>query len=191
LQAVLVRWLQSLLSKSVGLWPVRLCGLGLIFLGLWHLSQAVTSNSESTAITAMGEMLLGLFVLLVSSREKLLEPFDRAVKYAQGVEGAHRHQWYGFKGQRVRIELDAKRQIWFSSLDIAAILDLDLATKPFELFGTSQYRKFPKKTDAYLFESGLMHLLKVSQHSDAKALRLWIEREVRLDIARQRIQGRL
>jgi hypothetical protein len=178
-----VRWLQSLLSKSVGLWPVRFCGVGLILLGLWHLSKAAASNSESIAITAMGEMLLGLLVLLVSSRQQLLEPFDRAVKYAQGVEGAHRHQWYGFKGQRVRVQLDIMQQIWFSSLDIAAILDLDLATKPFALFGSSQYRQFPKKTDAYLSESGLKHLLKVSQH--------WIEREIHLDIDRQRIQGRL
>src|SRR5258706_12100062 len=37
----------------------------------------------------------------------LFDSLEAAKHHVQGVEGDHRHEWYAFKGQRVRVFLDA------------------------------------------------------------------------------------
>jgi len=53
----------------------------------------------------------------------------RAKRYVEGVEGDVRHEWYAFKGQRVRVFLDDDRQSWFAFSEIAQMLDLQAVRK--------------------------------------------------------------
>ena len=101
-----------------------------------------------------------------------------AKRYVEGVEGDHRHEWYAFKGQRVRVFLDAKQQPWFALSEIAFILGLEADEKTFRHYGSSELAIPESASEKCLSESGLRRLIKYSTHSDARALGLWMEREV-------------
>src|SRR5438105_4106124 len=49
-----------------------------------------------------------------------------AKRHVEGVEGDHRHEWYAFRGQRVRVFLDANQEPWFALNEIAFILSIQV-----------------------------------------------------------------
>jgi len=108
----------------------------------------------------------------------IFTPFEKAKRYVEGVEGDHRHEWYAFRGQRVRVFLDADQRPWFALNEIAFILSIKLSEKPFSHYGPHQLGVPESASESCLSESGLRHLLKYSPHPDAGALRLWLDREV-------------
>ena len=65
-----------------------------------------------------------------SWKQSFLAPLEWAKRYVEGVEGDERHEWYAFKGQRVRVFLDEKQQPWFAVNEIAFILALEVDEKP-------------------------------------------------------------
>ena len=101
-----------------------------------------------------------------------------AKRYVEGVEGDHRHEWYAFKGQRVRVFLDAKRQPWFALNEIAFILSLQADEKTFRHYGSRELAIPESAGEKCLSESGLRRLIKYGTHPDAGALGLWLDREV-------------
>lgn len=119
----------------------------------------------------------------------LFTSLERAKRYVQGVEGAHRHEWYAFKGQRVRVFLDDMEQPWFALEDIAFILALKGAERTFRHYGPREYGVPASASEPCLSESGLRRLIKYSRHPDAGALGTWLERDV-LRMLRNKQRGR-
>jgi len=108
----------------------------------------------------------------------LFDSLEAAKHHVQGVEGDHRHEWYAFKGQRVRVFLDANRQPWFALNEIAFILSIKVDKETFRHYGPREYGIPESASEACLSESGLRRLIKYSGHPEAGALGLWLEREV-------------
>ncbi len=135
-----------------------------------------------------GNATLAIFLLIATAglavffswnwTGSLFAPFEWARRYVQGVEGDHRHEWYSFKGQRVRVLLDATGQPWFALNEITHILDLGAEQGMFRHYGPHEYGVPESASEPYLSESGLWRLIKYSAHPDADALGLWLEREV-------------
>ena len=103
---------------------------------------------------------------------------ESAKRHVEGVEGDHRHEWYAFKGQRVRVFLDANQQPWFALNEIAFILSIKVDKRTFRHYGSHEYGIPESASENCLSESGLRRLIKYSPHPEAGALGLWLEREV-------------
>ena len=112
----------------------------------------------------------------------------RAKQYVEGVEGGHRHEWYAFKGQRVRVFLDENAHPWFALNEIAFILDLKVDRDTFRRYGPEEVGVPATATEKCLSEAGLRRLVGHSSHRDAAALGLWMERDV-LRILRNRAEA--
>jgi hypothetical protein len=120
-----------------------------------------------------------------SWRQSFLAPLEWAKRYIEGVEGDERHEWYAFKGQRVRVFLDEKQRPWFPLDEIAFILALKVDEKTFRSYGPNEIGTPEAASEKCLSENGLRRLIKYSSHRDAGALGLWLERDV-LRILRNR-----
>ena len=104
--------------------------------------------------------------------------FEWAKRHVQGVEGAHRHEWYGFRGQRVRVFIDEQRRPWFALNEIAFILGLAADGDAFRLYGPDEIGTPESASETCLSESGLRRAIKYSMHPAAPALGVWLERDV-------------
>lgn len=111
-----------------------------------------------------------------------------AKRHIEGVEKNQRHEWYAFKGMRVRVFLDAKQQPWFAVKDIAFILKLKVDGDTFRHHAALEVGVPEAAAESCLSERGLPRLIKYSTHADAGALGLWLEREV-LRVLRNRFGG--
>ena len=108
----------------------------------------------------------------------LFAPFEWAKRYIDGAEGSHRHEWYSFRGQRVRVFLDEKQQPWFALDEIAFILSLKGDDHAFRHYAPHEYGIPASASETCLSEIGLRRLIKYSKHPDAGALGIWLERDV-------------
>ena len=116
----------------------------------------------------------------------LFAPFEWAKRYVEGVEGDHRHEWYAFKGQRVRVFLDEKQQPWFALDEIAYILALKVDKATFRNYGPHECAIPESASERCVSASGLRRLIKYSAHPEAGALELWLERDVLRVLRRRR-----
>ena len=116
----------------------------------------------------------------------IFTPFEKAKRYVEGVEGEHRHEWYAFRGQRVRVFLDADQRPWFALNEIAFILAIKADEEAFRHYGPQELGIPESASENCLSESGLRRLIKYSPHPDASALRLWLDREVLRMLAKRR-----
>jgi hypothetical protein len=108
----------------------------------------------------------------------LFTSLGRAKSYVEGAEGGHRHEWYAFKGQRVRLFLDNRQRPWFAANDVAFILDIKDGKSTFRRYGPHEYRVLESASEPCISEAGLRRLIKYSAHPDAGALGIWLERDV-------------
>ena len=108
----------------------------------------------------------------------LFTPFEWAKRYIEGAEGDHRHEWYSFRGQRVRVFLDEKQQPWFALNEIAFILSVEGGESAFRHYGPHEYGIPESASERCVSEIGLRRLIKYSTHPDAGALGIWLERDV-------------
>ena len=113
-----------------------------------------------------------------------------AKHYVEGVEGDHRHEWYAFKGQRVRVFLDEDREPWFPVSEIAPILELETGEKAFRHYGREEYAIPDSAPEPCLSERGLRRLIRYSAHREAGALGLWLDREVMRVLKNRRDRSR-
>ena len=120
----------------------------------------------------------------------LFTMLHRATRYVEGVEGDHRHEWYAFRGKRVRVFLDATQHPWFALSEIAYILELEPDESTFRHYGSLEYATPASAGEKCLSESGLRRLIRYSAHPDAGALGLWLERDV-LRLLRNRAERNL
>ncbi len=165
-------------KPGVGLWFLRIASLVGIFAALAAIGFAVRDGNKLSA-SLLVVVSAGCGVLLAWSwRGALLTPFERATRYVEGVEGDHRHEWYAFKGQRVRVFLDARQRPWFALKDVAFILAQDASAQAFRHYQAHEFGDPGESGEACLSEIGLRRLIKYSRHRDAGALGVWLEREV-------------
>ena len=156
----------------------------MIFLRIASLAGIIASfvaigifvrDKDSQAAGFLVFVAAGCGILFAWSwRGAYLAPFEWARRYVQGVEGDHKHEWYVFKGRRVRVTLDADSAPWLAIDDIAPILEIDPGAATFRHYGTDEYSAQGK----CLSVRGLRRLVKYSNHRDAGALGLWLDREV-------------
>jgi len=107
-----------------------------------------------------------------------------------GVEHTGRHEWYGFKGRRVRLFLDAGGAPWFLLRDITPILGVEDPDQALRHYGASEIAPLDAaERERCLSEAGLRRLLAHTPHSEAGAMLLWLEREVLLPLRRRRGGG--
>jgi len=109
-----------------------------------------------------------------------------ARKKVQGVEHAGRHDWYGFHGSTIRVFFDERRNPWMAAKEIAHILAIGDVPGAFRGYRASEFAKQPFANDEYcLSEAGLRRLLNQSQHPEAHAMLLWLERDVLFPLQRR------
>ena len=119
-------------------------------------------------------------------KDMLFAPFQWARAKIEGAEGDHRHEWYNYRGQRVRVFFDELHAPWFAAKDICGILGLGRRDDPFRHFGAKEYAVPESAGEPCLSEAGLRRLIKYSKHPDAVGLGPWLDREVLQMIARRR-----
>jgi hypothetical protein len=137
-----------------------------------HRGQTFPATMLLFVIVALGVMFSW------SWTGSLFSALARAKSYVEGVEGDSRHEWYAFKGQRVRVFLDANQQPWFALNEIAYILSLQVDEKTFRHYGARELGTPESASEKCLSERGLRRLIRHSTHADAGALGLWLERDV-------------
>jgi hypothetical protein len=145
------------------------------------------------AFTTLGAFALfavaGVVIVLVYTfdvPEVLFSGYYAAKKKVQGVEHAGRHDWYSFHGATIRVFFDERHNPWMAAKEIAHLLAAGEIPEAFRGYRSSEFARQPFAKDEYcLSEAGLRRLLKSSQHPEAHAMLLWLEREVLFPLQRR------
>ena len=172
-------------ERTGRVWFFRIASLVAVFAVIAAIGLFFRKGEAAPAILLLFMAPVLAVVLSWSWTGSLFTPFEWAKRYVEGVEGVHRHEWYAFKGQRVRVVLDEKQQPWFALNEIAYILAFNADEKTFRHYGPHEYGIPESEFESYLSESGLRRLIKYSAHPEAGALGIWLEREV-LRVLRRR-----
>ena len=130
---------------------------------------------------------LVVLVYVFNAPQLLFSVFDAARRKVRGVEHGGRHDWYGFRGTTMRLFFDEAGRPWIAMKEIAQVLEIGDAARAFSHYRPAEFAAQPfAKGEQCLSENGLRRLLEHSQHPDAHALLLWLEREVLLPLQRRR-----
>jgi len=170
-------------------WVFRIASL-LAFFGLiFAISVALRRGNTDAAILLV--LIAPAFAVALSWgwTGLLFAPFEWAKRYVDGAEGDHRHEWYGFKGQRVRVFLDAEQQPWFACNEIAFLLGIDDQKAAFRSYAAHEFGTPESASERCLSETGLRRLIKYSAHPDAVALGVWLERDVLRMLRNRKARG--
>jgi len=159
-------------------WILRIAALAAIVAVLAGIGMFIRKGDAFGAMTLV--FVLPLFAVALSWlwTGLLFAPFEWAKRHVQGVEGAHWHEWYAFRGQRVRVFLDEQQRPWFALNEIAFILGLAADGDAFRLYGPDEMGTPESAPEPCLSESGLRRAIKYSLHPAAPALGIWLERDV-------------
>lgn len=134
--------------------------------------------------------IVGAVVVLVyvlDAPQAIFSIFAAARRKVQGIEHDGRHDWYGFRGTRMRLFFDETGKPWIAAKEITQVLEIRDVAEKFRSYGRAEFAAQPSASgEQCLSEAGLRRLLKYSQHRDAHALLLWFEREVMLPLQRRR-----
>ncbi len=165
-------------ERPVLKWVLRIASIGVIIGVLFGIGGAMKKGDTFTAAMLVF-LVAGLGALFAWSwTGAIFSSLASAKQFVEGVEGDHRHEWYAFKGRRVRVFLDEKTQPWFALNEIAFILALEVDTDTFRHYSGHEIAIPEAATEKCLSEAGLRRLIRYSKHPDAGALGLWLEREV-------------
>ena len=159
-------------------WLMRIASLAAIIAAVAAIGYFLHRGDTLIAVLLVAAVPLLAVVFSWLWTGTLFTSLERATRYVQGVEGDHRHEWYSFKSQRVRVFLDEAQRPWFPVDEIAFILEFKVANNTFRHYGPEEYGTPESASEPCLSESGLRRLIKYSTHPDAGALHNWLEREV-------------
>ena len=148
------------------------------------------------AFTSLGAFglfaMAGVVIVLVYTfdvPEMLFAGFYKARRKVRGVEHAGRHDWYGFHGSTIRVFFDERRNPWLAAKEVAHILAAGDIPEAFRGYRFGEFAQQPFAGNEYcLSEAGLRRLLKGSQHPEAHAMLLWLERDVLFPLQRRPIR---
>jgi hypothetical protein len=164
--------------RTARTWFLRIASLGGVLAAIVAIGVFLRRGDALSAGILVFAAVACSILFARSWTGALFDGLEAAKRHVQGVEGDGRHEWYAFKGQRVRVFLDANRQPWFALDEIAFILSIKADKETFRHYGPHEYGIPESASEACLSESGLRRLIKYSAHPEAGALRLWLEREV-------------
>jgi hypothetical protein len=165
-------------ERTARVWFFRVVSLVAILAAFAAIGVFVRKGDALHATLLVATVPVLAFVFSRSWTRSLFTLLESAKRYVEGAEGGHRHEWYSFKGQRVRVFLDVKQRPWFALNEIAFILAVKDEKNTFRHYGPHEYGIPESATERCLSESGLRRLIKYSAHPDAGALGIWLEREV-------------
>jgi hypothetical protein len=165
-------------ERPILTWVFRIGSLIAIFVVLAAIGVLVRKGDVLHATVLVVTVPLLAYVFSRSWTGLLFTSLEWAKRYVDGAEGDHRHEWYSFKGQRVRVFLDEMQRPWFALNEIAFILAVKDERNTFRHYGPHEYGIPDAATERCLSEAGLRRLIKYSAHPDAGALGVWLEREV-------------
>jgi len=165
-------------ERPVLTWVFRIASVLAIVAVLAAISLLDRKRDALYAIMLVATVPLLAFLLSRVWTGWLFTSLARAKSYVEGAEGGHRHEWYSFKGQRVRVFLDKMQRPWFAVNDVAFILDIKDEKSAFRRYGPREYGIPESASEHCISELGLRRLIKYSAHPDAGALGIWLEREV-------------
>lgn len=174
-------------ERPVRTWLFRIASLAAVFALIAGISLVLRRGDSNLAI---GLVFLAPPVAVAFAwcwTPSVFAPFEWAKRYIDGAEGEHRHEWYSFRGQRVRVFLDEKQQPWFALNEIAFILSVEDEAHSFRHYAAHEYGIPESASEPCLSGIGLRRLIKYSKHPDAGALGIWLERDV-LRTLRKRIE---
>jgi len=128
-------------------------------------------------------------VWILDVPQLLFTAIDAARHKVAGVEHGGRHEWYAFKGRRVRVFLDGSGAPWFALNEIAYLLDLEDPGSLLRHFGTAEADAPPfAGGEKCLSEAGLRRLLAHTQHPEAGPMKIWLEREVLFPLQHRKVR---
>ena len=159
-------------------WFIRIASLAAIIAVVAAIGVFFRKGDSLSAIFLLFMVPLLAVVFSWSWTGSLFTSLEWAKRYIEGAEGDHRHEWYSFKGQRIRVFFDEAQRPWFAVNEIAFVLDLKDEKHTFRHYGPDEYGNLESASERCLSESGLRRLIKYSAHPDAGALGIWLEREV-------------
>lgn len=165
-------------QRSGRLWLIRIALLAAVVAVTAGIGLAVRKGHAGLAILLLFTVPVIAYLLSRNWTESLFTSFEWAKRYVEGVEGDHRHEWYAFRGERVRVFLDDMDRPWFALNEIAFILGVEDDEKTFRHYAPHEYGIPGSASEHCLSERGLRRLLKSSTHPEAGALEIWLEREV-------------
>jgi hypothetical protein len=165
-------------ERAIRTWFFRIVSVVAIFAVFVGISMFLRKGDVLHAAMLIATVPVLAFMFSRSWTELLFTLLERAKRYVEGAEGGHRHEWYAFKGQRVRVFLDERQRPWFALNEIAFILAVKDERNTFRHYGPHEYGIPESASEHCLSEAGLRRLIKYSPHPDAGALGLWLEREV-------------
>jgi len=164
-------------------WIVR-CVAAALSVGFFLWAGSHVRESAFLLFPIVG-VAIGL-VWIFDVPQWLFSGIDAARHKVAGVEHAGRHEWYGFRGRRVRLFLGADGSPWFLVRDVAPILgvdDPDHALSHYEAFEAAPLAA--AEGERCLSEVGLRRFLAQTPHAESGAMLLWLEREVLLPLRRR------
>ena len=159
-------------------WFFRIASLAAIIAVVAAIGVFFRKGDSLIAILLLATVPVLAVVFSWTWTGSIFTSLEWAKRYVDGAEGDHRHEWYSFKGQRIRVFLDEAQRPWFAVNEIAFVLDLKDEKQSFRHFGPDEYGNPESASERCLSESGLRRLIKYSAHPDAGALGIWLEREV-------------
>ena len=164
--------------STIRTWAFRIVSLVAIFAVFAAIGVFVRRDDALHATMLVAIVPILAFVFSRSWTGFLFTLLEGAKRRVEGVEGDHRHEWYSFKGQRIRVFLDAGQRPWFALNEIAFILAVKDEKRTFRHYRPNEYGIPDSASEHCLSETGLRRLIKYSPHPDAGALGIWLEREV-------------
>jgi hypothetical protein len=165
-------------ERPVLIWVYRIASLVAILAVLAAIGMFIRKRDTFHATVLVATIPLLAYVFSRTWTGLLFTALHRAKRYVEGAEGEHRHEWYSFKGQRVRVFLDGAQRPWFALNEIAFILGVKAGKNAFRHYGPHEFGIPESAAEHCLSEVGLRRLIKFSPHPDANALGNWLEREV-------------
>lgn len=165
-------------AHSGRIWLFRIASLAAIFALFAAIAVFVRKGDALGAALLVATVPVLAIAFAWSWTGSLFSSLEWAKRYVQGAEGEHRHEWYSFKGQRVRVFLDESQRPWFALNEISFLLGIKDEKNTFRHYGSQEYGTPRSASERCLSESGLRRLIKHSAHPDAGALGTWLERDV-------------
>src|SRR5436190_5797192 len=124
-------------------WILRIVSLAAILALLAAIGFYLRNGDAFGATLLISATPLFAVVLSRLWTGSLFTLFEWAKRHVQGVQGAHRHEWYAFRGQRVRVFIDEQERPWFALSEIAFILGIAGDADSFHLYGPDEIGKPP------------------------------------------------
>ena len=145
-------------ERPVRTWFFRVVSLGGLVAVVVSIGVFIGKGNSQVASMLLFVGLAYAILFSWSWTGSIFSLFASSKRYVEGVEGDERHEWYAFKGQRVRAFLDDEHQPWFPVSEIAQILELKGEEKVFRNYSPREYGKPEFAPETCLSALGLKRL---------------------------------